>query len=270
MPQNRSSAVMQQRSEARDSLDDFPTPPWATRALCEQVLRPLITTAFGTPRDQSVWEPFCNRGHMARPLAEHFRRVHTSDVHDYSYAPRRAVWPLGHPQALQPIVQDRVVDFLWPDSAGITLSAVPPHWIITNPPFRLAEQIVARALTLAWKGVAIFVRSAFLEGQERYESLFSKLPPTAVAYFAERVILHKGLLRDPAREYWDAARQAWVRPTTATAYCWLVWVKGAQRVPPIWIPPCRQQLTRPGDYPANADDRGVFTPPAAEGQGAML
>jgi hypothetical protein len=33
--QNRSSAVMQQRSEPHDSLDDFPTPPWATRALCE-------------------------------------------------------------------------------------------------------------------------------------------------------------------------------------------------------------------------------------------
>lgn len=35
MSQNCSSAVMQQRSEPRDSLDDFPTPPWATRALCE-------------------------------------------------------------------------------------------------------------------------------------------------------------------------------------------------------------------------------------------
>ena len=33
--QNTSSSVMQQRSEPQDSLDDFPTPPWATRALCE-------------------------------------------------------------------------------------------------------------------------------------------------------------------------------------------------------------------------------------------
>ncbi len=37
--QNRSSAVMQQRSEPHDSLDDFPTPPWATRALCEYIAR---------------------------------------------------------------------------------------------------------------------------------------------------------------------------------------------------------------------------------------
>ena len=38
MTQNRSHAVMQQRHEAHDSLDDFPTPPWATRALMECVL----------------------------------------------------------------------------------------------------------------------------------------------------------------------------------------------------------------------------------------
>jgi hypothetical protein len=36
--QDTSYAVMAQRIEAQDSLDDFPTPPWATRALIEHVL----------------------------------------------------------------------------------------------------------------------------------------------------------------------------------------------------------------------------------------
>lgn len=36
--QNTSHAVMAQRIEAKDSPDDFPTPPWATRALCEYIL----------------------------------------------------------------------------------------------------------------------------------------------------------------------------------------------------------------------------------------
>lgn len=36
MTQNTSHAVMAQRVEAHDSLDDFPTPPWATRALLER------------------------------------------------------------------------------------------------------------------------------------------------------------------------------------------------------------------------------------------
>jgi hypothetical protein len=38
MKQNTSHAVMAQRAEAKDSLDNFPTPPWATRALIEHVL----------------------------------------------------------------------------------------------------------------------------------------------------------------------------------------------------------------------------------------
>ena len=33
MAQNTSTAVMARRAEAPDSLDFFPTPPWATRAL---------------------------------------------------------------------------------------------------------------------------------------------------------------------------------------------------------------------------------------------
>ena len=34
---NRTSAVMQSRREPHDSLDDFPTPPWGTRALLERL-----------------------------------------------------------------------------------------------------------------------------------------------------------------------------------------------------------------------------------------
>jgi hypothetical protein len=35
---------------------------------------------------------------------------------------------------------------------------------------------------------------------------------------------------------------------TATAYCWLVWIKGVSPRPPFWIPPgCRKALTLPTD-----------------------
>ena len=97
-------------------------------------------------------------------------------------------------------------------------------------------------------------------------------PPTTIAYFAERVILHEGVLRDPDVDYWDwslnggPGRQGgggWRAPSTATGSIWLVWIKDGPRQPPMWIPPCRLQLTRPGDYPVNPDQRGVFIPPAA-------
>jgi hypothetical protein len=80
MKQNTSHAVMAQRGEPRDSLDDFLTPPWATRATCEY----LRATGLDLG-SMSVWEPACGRGHMARPLAENFGTVHASDIHPYGY-----------------------------------------------------------------------------------------------------------------------------------------------------------------------------------------
>lgn len=209
MSQNTSSAVMQRRSEPHDSLDDFPTPPWATRALCERL--PVWNWPHRTA-DQTCREPAANRGHMVRPLREYFGDVDASDVHDYGAG-------------------FAVADYLFgPDPEKV-------DWTITNPPFRLAEQFIARALSTSRQGVAVIVRSAFLEGQARHAGLFSKHRPTAILQFTERVVMHKGKLAPNG--------------STATAYCWIVW-----RCTPIqpnttefeWIAPCRRQLERAEDY----------------------
>jgi hypothetical protein len=81
--QNTSHAVMAQRSEAADSPDDFPTPPWATRALCEHLL-PKHKLA-----KQTCLEPACGRGHMVRPLREYFGAVDAADAYHYGFAPVR-------------------------------------------------------------------------------------------------------------------------------------------------------------------------------------
>lgn len=219
MAQNTSTAVMQRRVEPHDSLDDFPTPPWATRALCEHVLPDTS--------DQAVWEPACNRGYMARPLAEYFGRVDATDIHDYS--PENPG-------------QHAVSDFLFPGSEPSWIATNGVDWIITNPPFRLAEQFAWRALDLAREGVALFVRSAFLEGCGRYERLFLERPPTIVAQFCERVPLVKGRY-DP-------------QASSATAYCWLVWLRGEADTRFVWIPKCRHELERASDFPATAEAEG--------------
>ena len=78
--QNVSHAVMAQRTEARDSLDDFPTPPWATRALVEHAIgRPAALRAL------TCLEPACGVGHMAKVLAEYFGEVRSSDIHAYGF-----------------------------------------------------------------------------------------------------------------------------------------------------------------------------------------
>lgn len=210
MAQNKSHAVMSQRVEAHDSLDFFPTPAWATRALCEHVLPKLLRP--DTLIDATVWEPACGNGAMARPLSEYFGNVLASDVHDYGFGKLR--------------------DFL---SLGPHLER--PDWIITNPPFRLGEQFARRAIEIADHGVALLVRTAFLESQDRFK-LYRECPPAVVAQFVERVPMVKGRLQRDA--------------STATAYCWIVWDHGATDTKFQWIPPCRAKLDRDADWPAAA------------------
>lgn len=149
---------------------------------------------------------------MARVLTDYFDDVWSSDIHDYGY---------GH-----------VADFL--DPVGAARWA---DWIITNPPFRLGEQFALTALDRARVGVALFVRTAFLESVGRYGSLFKPHPPAYVFQFTERVPLFRGRLNQHG--------------STATAYCWVVWLKlNAQPRSTVfrWIPPCRKALEREGDY----------------------
>lgn len=227
--QNRSSAVMQQRHEDPDSLDDFPTPPWATRAVCE-FIAPLPCNADRVlPLSElEVREPAANRGHMARPLGEYFGQVHASDIHDYG---------LGYP----------VQDFLEGE--------VPQTgWTISNPPFRLAEKFIDRALETSQHGVAMILRSAILEGAGRYRSIYAKTPPTDILQFSERVIMQKGVLLDPDVAIPHVLKNGEIairKPSTATAYCWLIWDHQATHTGTRfhWVPPSRRSLQRPGDYP---------------------
>lgn len=201
MGQNTSPAVMAQRQEAHDSLDDFPTPPWAVRSFCRW-LQP--DPAW------KVWEPAANRGYMAGALAEFFDQVEGSDVHDYG-----AGFPL--------------YDFLM---FGEPLHR--PDWIITNPPFRLAEEFVDRALGIASDGVAIIVRSVWSEGSGRFERIFRDRPPAWILQHVHRVPMVRGRY-DP-------------EASTATSYSWFVWRQEGERQTRFgWLPEGRSDLYVPGD-----------------------
>lgn len=205
MSQNISHAVMSQRHEPHDSLDFFPTPPWATRALCEIVLDDEYM------HDQTAWDPACGAGHMVRPLGEYFRAAVGSDIFDYTDG--------GFPRFDFLMDRERRAD-----------------WIITNPPFRLADQFVNHALNRASHGIAMLVRTQFLESIGRYKNLFSKHRPTTVAIFTERVPMIKGRLSKTA--------------SSATSYCWVVWETQVRAFETefVWIPPCRKRLELAEDY----------------------
>jgi hypothetical protein len=200
---------MQRRVEAHDSLDDFPTPPWATRALCQWL------KGQGHPLHvQTCREPAANRGYMVRALSESFGAILPSDVHDYGAG-------------------FQVRDYLFGPIAHLDRS----DWTITNPPFRLAEQFIERALELSNVGVAVILRSAFLESVGRFERLFNQRPPSDVLQFVERVPMVKGRV-DP-------------EASSATSYAWLVWRNGEAGTRLHWLPPCRKRLERADDYATN-------------------
>ena len=157
------TAVMAQRREPPDALDYFPTPLWSTRALFRHVL-----PAIGVGAISSVSEPACGEGHMAAVITEFARGpVTASDIFAYGYgtAPH---------------------DFINDDPL------TKPDWIITNPPFSIACEFTLRALEFASEGVAMLVRTQWIEGVGRYEKLFRERPPTVYAPFVERVPMVKG------------------------------------------------------------------------------
>lgn len=196
---------MQRRVEAHDSLDDFPTPSWSTRA----ILAELDDLSLTNP-SQFCREPCANRGYMVRPLEEYFLAVDACDVHDYGFGYRQEDYLFGE-------------DMLEVD------------WTFMNPPFRLAQQFISKAKRESREGVAALVRSAFIEGVDRFHSLYAPDPPDFLFQHVERVPMVKGRC-DP-------------KASTATSYCWLIWLRhGTGDTRLRWIAPCRKLLERPGDY----------------------
>jgi hypothetical protein len=198
-----STSVMQRRIEPPDSLDYFPTPPWATRAFMARMRAEALI------EDQDViWEPACGEGHMAAVLSE-TNSVLASDIHPYGFG----------------LVND------------FTLPAVPVHaklgahcvadWIITNPPFNLAETFARLGLQRARSGVALLVRLSWLESASRH-ALFEQHPPALVLIHASRVPMVKGR--------WDPDA------STATGYCWVVWMGGTEITRLEWIGPDAKAL----------------------------
>jgi methylase of polypeptide subunit release factors len=119
----------------RKERDLYETPEWVTEAL----LPHLPSHAM------SIWEPACGSGKMSRVLAREPNRVTATDI-----------W---HPDEI-------AVDFLEAEEA----IDGPHHAIITNPPYALAPQFIARALEFQRRHsglVAMLLRTDFDHAQGR-------------------------------------------------------------------------------------------------------
>jgi hypothetical protein len=167
----------------RDALaergeDCYETPPEATLALLKAEKLPT-----------HIWEPAAGRGAIVNVLRDHGHTVYASDLIDY-----------------QQFGQAVRVDFLMEHRAPMFCDA-----IVTNPPFKLVDQFVRRAIVLVPK-VCMLLRLAYLEGIGRDDILDGGLA---------RVHVFRNRLPRMHRDNYDGPKA-----TSTIAFAWFVWELG--------------------------------------------
>jgi hypothetical protein len=153
------------------SLDFFPTPGWATRAL----MKYLITIGPTT----TVLEPAAGAGHMSKVLMERSQIVIATDLNTHDFLKG------AHTQQYD--------------------------WVITNPPFAKAQEFVLQALPIAQIGVAMLVRLNFLASAARVYGLFYPYPPAIIGVFSERIGFKYGVTEPNVPTATDFCWVVWLK-----------------------------------------------------------
>lgn len=181
-------------SDSEREINDFySTDP----ASLEVFLKALERDNFQLHDD--IWECACGQGHLSRVLEEQGYNVYSSDLINRGYGIYN-------------------INFL--ETIGYKLQ----RDILTNPPYKYAQEFVEHSLDMIDKGYycVMFLKIQFLEGQAR-RKLFEKHPPKYV--------------------YVNSARQTCYingdmseKMSSASCYCWFIWEKGFEGEPIIrWI-----------------------------------
>ncbi|MEM7663819.1 MAG: class I SAM-dependent methyltransferase [Pseudomonadota bacterium] len=111
--------------------DLYETPDCATETLCRELALP-----------RKIWEPACGPGAIAKILKKHGHIVTCTDLVDYDYGESGV---------------DFLMEYVAPEGV---------ECIVTNPPFKLANEFVRHSLTLVPRCVML-LRLAYLEGAGR-------------------------------------------------------------------------------------------------------
>jgi hypothetical protein len=165
----------------REENDFYATNPQALNLFLNKLKEDRIELS------QTIWECACGEGHLSKALLEKGYYVRSSDKIDRGYGD--------------------VEDFL----------KVKDRWhsdILTNPPFKLAEQFVEKGMELLESNnkLILFLKIQFLESLSRYK-LFKKYPLKYLYIHSSR----QQCCKDANFEKYTATTQC---------YCWFIWEKG--------------------------------------------
>lgn len=135
--------------------------------------------------NHNIWESACGKGHLAKPLIEAGYNVKCTDLVDRGFG-------VGG------------VDFF-------EQTEMFEGDIITNPPYKYAQEFIEHALELVPEGnkVCMFLKVQFLEGKRR-RKLFEEHPPKRIWVSTSRIQCGKN------GEF----------KGSMVAYAWYIWEKG--------------------------------------------
>jgi len=141
------------------------------------------------------YEPCVGQGHIAKVIQEYYpnSEVLGSDLIDRGYK--------------NTLIRDFINDDFYVDT----------DWVITNPPYKYAREFIDRSLKIANKGVAMFLKIQFLEGQAR-KDWFTDNPPKYVYVFSKR--------QDPWRDGEELNPITGKKWGSTMCFAWFVWEKG--------------------------------------------
>lgn len=126
----------------RNPSDFYPTPPDVTLALMKRI---------GLPKYIPIWEPACGSLHIVNELKrEGYIDIAATDI-------------------------ETGIDFL---NCDIDWVKSKPYWIITNPPFSIADKFIERCNEIS-KPFALLLKSQYWHSKKRF-SLFKEITPSAI------------------------------------------------------------------------------------------
>lgn len=161
-------------SDRKDDL--YETPPVAVHALLKAEAVP-----------QRIWEPACGPGSIVRELRAAGHTVWATDLVDYGCHD-----------------SESGIDFLFERQTRVDVEG-----IVTNPPYKLANEFVAKALDLA-PYVAMLLRLAFIESERRR--------PILDGGKLARVHVFRNRLPMMHRHGWQESKNS-----NTMAFAWFVW-----------------------------------------------
>lgn len=146
--------VKAQKAHKRKAADFYPTPPDVTAALME-----FLSLEPG----KYIWEPACGDGAMSEVIKGYGHEVYATDLREDSGYGQEGGLDFLH-YDLHPLTGLRSQDYI--------------DWIITNPPFNLAEAFIRKSLSIT-PNVAMLLSNQYWHAATR-KRLFDDHPPAWV------------------------------------------------------------------------------------------